>query len=191
MGHGLKYITFYVQKHITPSPICHNLPLVRDKPQVARTFVRLFYCQPHRMGHGQHLNLEMDMDSWYGRVLRQSIQICKSSPEISKQASMIAELTFDLNFVFDSKVVPKALWPTIRAVGFPNWRRALIDSIQEHDVLTHLPLDKMAAISQTIFAGAFSRMKSFVFWLKFHWSLFLRVQFTITQHWFRYWLSAE
>ena len=25
-------------------------------------------------------------------------------------------------------------------------------------------------------------MKSFVFWLKFHWSLFLRVQLTITQH---------
>ena len=48
--------------------------------------------------------------------------------------------------------------------------------------LTHLPLDKMAAISQTIFSGAFSWMKSFVFWLKFHWNLF---QLTISQHWFR------
>ena len=28
-------------------------------------------------------------------------------------------------------------------------------------------------------------MKRFVFWLKFNWILFLRVQFTITQHWFR------
>ena len=43
-----------------------------------------------------------------------------------------------------------------------------------HSVLTHLPLDKMAAISQTIFSGAFSWMKSFIFWLKFHWSLFIR-----------------
>ena len=43
-------------------------------------------------------------------------------------------------------------------------------------VLTHLPLDKMAAVSQTIFSDAWSWMKSFVFWLKFHWSLFLRVQ---------------
>ena len=36
----------------------------------------------------------------------------------------------------------------------------------------------MAAISQTIFSDAFSWMKSFVFWSKFHW-----VQLTITQHW--------
>ena len=43
---------------------------------------------------------------------------------------------------------------------------------------THLHLDKMAAFSQTIFSDAFSWMKSFVFWLKFHWSLFLRVQLT-------------
>ena len=52
-------------------------------------------------------------------------------------------------------------------------------------ILTHLSLDKMAAISQTIFPAAFSWMKSFVFWLKFHWNLLLRVQLTITKHWFR------
>ena len=38
--------------------------------------------------------------------------------------------------------------------------------------LTHLPLDKMAAISQTIFSDAFSWMKSFVFWLKSDWNLY-------------------
>ena len=48
--------------------------------------------------------------------------------------------------------------------------------------LTHLPLDKMAAISQAIFSDAFSWMKIFIFWSKFHWNLFLRVQLTITQH---------
>ena len=47
-------------------------------------------------------------------------------------------------------------------------------------------LDKMAAISQTIFSDAFSWMKSFWCWLRFHWSLFLRVKLTINQHWFRY-----
>ena len=52
-------------------------------------------------------------------------------------------------------------------------------------MLTHLPLDKMAAILLTIFSDAFSWMKSFEFWLKVHWSLFLRVQLTITRHWFR------
>ena len=50
--------------------------------------------------------------------------------------------------------------------------------------LTHLPLDKMAAISQTL-SNAFSWMKMGEFRLNFHWSLFLRVQLTIFQHWFR------
>ena len=47
------------------------------------------------------------------------------------------------------------------------------------------PLDKMAAISQTIFSNAFLWMKSFLFWLQFQWILFQRVQLTIIQHWFR------
>ena len=51
---------------------------------------------------------------------------------------------------------------------------------QLNGVLTHWDRDKMAAISQTIFSDVFSWMKSVVFWLKFHWSLFLRVQLTIT-----------
>ena len=40
--------------------------------------------------------------------------------------------------------------------------------------LTNLPLDKLVAISQTAFSNAFSWMKSFVFWIDFHWNLFLR-----------------
>ena len=51
--------------------------------------------------------------------------------------------------------------------------------------LTHSSLHKMAATSQTILSGAFSWMKNFVFWLKFYWRLFLRVQLAIIQHWFR------
>ena len=41
------------------------------------------------------------------------------------------------------------------------------------------PPDKMAAVSQTIFSDASSLMKMSVFWLKFHWILFLRTQLTI------------
>ena len=71
-----------------------------------------------------------------------------------------------------------------------NW---LHGDIRQYDVsdprrpqLTgQVRLDKMAAISQTIFSDAFSSMKNFVFWLKFHWNLFLRVQLTITEIWFR------
>ena len=44
---------------------------------------------------------------------------------------------------------------------------------------------KMAAISQTTYPKAFSWMKSFIFWFEFHWSLFLRIQLTMCEHWFR------
>ena len=49
----------------------------------------------------------------------------------------------------------------------------------------------MAAISQTTLSNAFSWMKMLEFRLRFHWSLLLRVQLTIIQHWFRYWLGAS
>ena len=50
---------------------------------------------------------------------------------------------------------------------------------------THLPLDKMTAISQTISSDALFFMNNFVLWSKCQWRLFLRVQLTIIQHWFR------
>ena len=45
--------------------------------------------------------------------------------------------------------------------------------------LTHLPLHKMATISQNIFRCIFVNEKLCAFWLKFHWSLFLWIQLTI------------
>ena len=49
---------------------------------------------------------------------------------------------------------------------------------------------KMGTIFQTTFSNAFSWMKMYKFRLKFHWSLFLWVQLTISQHWFRPWLGT-
>ena len=57
--------------------------------------------------------------------------------------------------------------------------------------ITHCGRDNMAAIFQTTFTNTFSSTKMLEFRLKFHWSLFLRVQLTIFQHWFRYWLVAD
>ena len=57
----------------------------------------------------------------------------------------------------------------------------ILPSYECYWILTHLPLDKMAAISQTTFSSAFSWMKKFEFWLTCYWSLFLRVQLTIIQ----------
>ena len=40
----------------------------------------------------------------------------------------------------------------------------------------HLPVDRMVAFSETKFLNTFARINSNIFWLKFHWSSFLRVQ---------------
>ena len=62
------------------------------------------------------------------------------------------------------------------------WHLSEVNSIQ--CLLTHWGRDKMAAIYQTTFTNAFPWMKMYEFRLKFHWSLFVRVQLTIYQHWF-------
>ena len=55
--------------------------------------------------------------------------------------------------------------------------------------LTHWGRDEMES-SQMTFSNVFSSMKMFEFRLKCHWRLFPRVQFTIFQPWFRWWLGA-
>ena len=73
-----------------------------------------------------------------------------------------------------------------------NQRQASQNLFQ--NIYPHLTLwdrDKMAAIFQKTFSTPFSWMKKFEFRLKCHWNLFLRVQLTIFQHWFRYWLGAD
>ena len=49
----------------------------------------------------------------------------------------------------------------------------------------------MVDIFQTTYSNAFSWMKIYEFQLKFHWSLFLRIQLIIFQHWFRKWLGTN
>ena len=58
------------------------------------------------------------------------------------------------------------------------------------DNLTHLPRGNGCHFADDIFRCICVNEK-FCFLIKFHWSLFLRVQLTITQHWFRQWLGAE
>ena len=55
---------------------------------------------------------------------------------------------------------------------------------------THWGRDKIVATFQTIFSNAFE-MRMYKFLLRFHWSLFPRVQLTIFQYWFRLWLGAD
>ena len=58
-------------------------------------------------------------------------------------------------------------------------------------IFNSFPLDKMAAILEMRCSNAFRWMESFIFWFKFHCSLFVCTQLTISQHWFRLWLGAK
>ena len=61
----------------------------------------------------------------------------------------------------------------------------LCDSIWYITSLTHWGRVKMATILLTTFSNAFSWMKMYEFCFRFHWSLSLKFQSTIFQHWFR------
>ena len=105
---------------------------------------------------------------------------------------------FEQNFIEIFSLQSNRQYLSIGSVNglAPNRRQAIIwsndDPVHRRiyaspgvNELTHWGRDKMDAISQTTFSSAFSWMKMFEFRLKFHWSLFLRVQLTIIQHWFR------
>ena len=75
-------------------------------------------------------------------------------------------------------LIPEINCLFIQINGGCDWNISswICDAFEENIniLLTHLPLDKMAAISQTIFSDAFSWKQSFVFWFIFHLSSFLR-----------------
>ena len=76
-------------------------------------------------------------------------------------------------------------WPNTRNLSYFGAQNG-----PEIGPLTHWGREKMDAISQTTFSGAFSKMKMFEFRLKCRRRLFIRVQITIFQHRFRWWLGA-
>ena len=89
----------------------------------------------------------------------------------------------------ESHTTPKLTHKHCAPINYVQWMLVIKHTKTYHDLrplLTHWGRDKMAAIFQTIFSNAFSWMKMYEFRLKFHWSLFLRVQLTISQYWFRY-----
>ena len=90
------------------------------------------------------------------------------------------------NHLYMPKSLTNCTWKGACGLCVPDfyWQKHLgyWSSMMSWCVLNSSPLNKMAALSQKIFSDAFLWMKSFAFWLIFHWSLFLRVQLTITQH---------
>ena len=69
-----------------------------------------------------------------------------------------------------------------RSQGISRYGTDLVSleySSHEKEWLTHWGWEKMAAIFQTTFSNALAWMKIIVFWCKFRWNLFPRVQLTI------------
>ena len=56
------------------------------------------------------------------------------------------------------------------------------DDAQVYVILLMPPSKKLVGISLTTISGAFSWIKNYGFLSKFHWSVFLKVQLTITQY---------
>ena len=80
-------------------------------------------------------------------------------------------------------------WQHFRFSEVAQRRSSLVNNDREYQcwfrLSTHRGRDKMAAVFQTTFSNAFSWMKMHEYRLRFQWSLFLRFEFTIFQHWFR------
>ena len=72
------------------------------------------------------------------------------------------------------------VWWVSNLILHGNWLSAALVTYKHH-----WGQDRMADIFQTTFSKAFSWMKMFEFRIQFDRSLFLRVQLTIIQHWFR------
>ena len=84
------------------------------------------------------------------------------------------------------------LWPhefySVHILFFSNNGCANIDSTRPYSCScfnSSPPWTKRPPFRRRYFQTHFRESKVFLFWLKFHWRLFLMVQLTITQHWFR------
>ena len=78
--------------------------------------------------------------------------------------------------MYDIKILAKCTWVYLRKCS--PCRVCWVDlAIEIGQTLTHWGRDIMDAIFQTTFSNGFSWMKIYEFRLRFHWSLFLGVQF--------------
>ena len=78
------------------------------------------------------------------------------------------------------------LWSSgIPVNSLRHTRQGLDTTAATYHGITHIGRDNLVAISQTTYSNAFSWTEMCEFRWQFHWSLYMRVQFTIFQHWFR------
>ena len=117
---------------------------------------------------------------------------------MSKSALSVINIIWILTNTNHASFHTVSMWaptPTSRVIMF--WSRQDLNDVFELWsygmnkllVLIHWGWDKIASILHISFPNVFSCMKIYEFCFRFHWSLFLRFQLTIFQHWFRLWLG--
>ena len=110
------------------------------------------------------------------------------------EVSQINTIYKSLNMDFSMEDLDLERWAKCVSPGYQYHTCQLLlisgDIQQAWCWLRHWGRHKMADISLTTFSNVFSSMKMFGFGLKFRCSLFLWVQLTIFQHWFRLWLGT-
>ena len=104
----------------------------------------------------------------------------------------------DGNFTKVSRIIKTARFILLIFFNQTTVWQAFPDAANHRQVLFALgpllitPLDKMAVIfADDIFKSLFMNEKFCLFPFEFYWNLFLRVQLTMSQYWFRQWLDAE
>ena len=120
----------------------------------------------------------------YWRITTFSLLLQHQCSHIETSVNKMADI---MQMTFSNAVSWKHVWyfdSNFTAVYSWGSNIQYISTGPGNGFLTHWGRDKMATIFQTTLSNAFSWMKMYEFRLRFHRSLFLRFQLTISQHWF-------
>ena len=149
--------------------IGNNLKIIYCNCQYALQFVSSYLCYFYCIFHVTCLRIFVLTYRYAAGIFH----LLPPSAVISQILSLLCALELSI------------ITTRFRPITPPSGQVTMTDSAGPTILLTHWGRDKMAAIFRTTFSNAFSWMKIYEFRLRFHWNLFLRVQLTIFQHWFR------
>ena len=103
---------------------------------------------------------------------------------IGLQVNIAVKYLSKLIYFHSRKCISKCrLINRVSASMYVETKASCVTSVITFGVSVHI-FNKIAANFLTTIPNAFSWMKVYKFQLRFHWSLFLRVKLTISQHWF-------
>ena len=171
-------------RKLFPAICLFYVPVTELPFKFPSTFAHMYFCSP--CTHGKYIfvyfiaRVVFWIISYLGNNLMMHAvvlkrQMCGPAARISDQITVTSQAYGGIPQWYEHKILDESNYDSfVTSTYFRELftsRHSLVWVQWEH---YHPPLRKMTAISWTIFSGAFSWMKSFVFWITFHWSLFPR-----------------